>query len=641
MRPLRRLRTPAVLAVLAAFSLGLAAPAGASAAPAHVPKVVVVVGPAGAATDHYRAAGDAAAETARRAGADVTEITSPNATWPAVRSALEDASLVVYLGHGNGWPSRYRPTLYPPTQNGLGLNPVAGGDDEAHQYFGEAYLEKYVRLAPNAVVVLSHLCYASGLSEPGLPEGTLDEARQRVDNFAAGWIAAGARAVVAEAYLDPAYYVAAVLSGRGSVGAAWQDAPTANDHVLRFASERRHGFVDLLDPVHAAGSGFERSLVVRGDLSSAAVVAGGQGSGRSGVVQPPAPPAPTLASVGATVAAPTLAGLPVAGATRTLTLPIAVPAESSALLDGLELSVRWDPLDVPAQAVPDAPVPGSGSGTDGASPGPSDGAEPSPTEGTTGGEPGAASAPPGASAAPSGDPLMADPGSGGPGDPFALVMPEEPGQVVDPMAARGTRAGWRVRTALPAAPGLYSLTVRLHDGTAVAFDETSQALVPRLLVRVVSATSATIVAPPTVDAEAGASFDLPVAAMNTGSTDWAVPDPAAPRPGSGAATIRPVALTARWIGLDPSAESRAAVLDDPAPAPTDVAWRVYREVRPGDHVDGTLSLVAPESPGNWLLLVDVSTPEVASLVAAGSAPALVRVTVRPAAPAASPEPDRG
>ena len=57
----------------------------------------------------------------------MTEIYSPNATWPAVKAALQGASLVVYMGHGNGWPSPYRDALYPPTQDGFGLNPTAGG----------------------------------------------------------------------------------------------------------------------------------------------------------------------------------------------------------------------------------------------------------------------------------------------------------------------------------------------------------------------------------------------------------------------------------------------------------------------------------------------------------------------------------
>ena len=90
------------------------------------------------------------------------------------------------MGHGNGWPSKYRDSLYPPTQDGFGLNPEAGGDDDTHQYFGEASVGGQVKLARNAIVLLNHLCYASGNSEPGLPEGSLDQAKQRVDNYAAG-----------------------------------------------------------------------------------------------------------------------------------------------------------------------------------------------------------------------------------------------------------------------------------------------------------------------------------------------------------------------------------------------------------------------------------------------------------------------
>ena len=62
-------------------------------------------------------------------------------------------------------------------------------------------------------MVFSHLCYASGNTEPGLAEGALDQAQQRVDNYAAGFFRAGAGAVIADAYLAPTYYVKSVLSG--------------------------------------------------------------------------------------------------------------------------------------------------------------------------------------------------------------------------------------------------------------------------------------------------------------------------------------------------------------------------------------------------------------------------------------------
>ena len=245
-----------------------------------VPKVVLIVGPSGAATDRYRSEARAAASVARRYTLDVTEIYSPNATWPAVKDALQGASVVVYMGHGNGWPSPYRNTLYPPSQNGFGLNPTAGSGDTAHQYFGEGPIAQSIRLAPNAVVLLNHLCYASGNSEPGSAEGTLSMAKQRVDNFAAGFVKAGASAVVAEAYDDPNHMLRAVLAGRGGIESAWRHAASANDNTFGFESSRSPGYVAEMDPDHAA-SGFTRSIVLKKGLASADVLRSARGTTRS------------------------------------------------------------------------------------------------------------------------------------------------------------------------------------------------------------------------------------------------------------------------------------------------------------------------------------------------------------------------
>ena len=97
-----------------------------------------------------------------------------------------------------------------------------------------------LQFASNAVVLLSHLCYASGNTEPGLSEGTPDQAVQRVDNFAAGFLRAGARAVVAEAYLGPAYYVKALLRGSSSVEQIWAASPTANGNHRITGGECTH-----------------------------------------------------------------------------------------------------------------------------------------------------------------------------------------------------------------------------------------------------------------------------------------------------------------------------------------------------------------------------------------------------------------
>ena len=45
---------------------------------------------------------------------NVIQVYSPNATWSAVKAATAGANVVIYLGHGNGWPSPYTydPTLH-------------------------------------------------------------------------------------------------------------------------------------------------------------------------------------------------------------------------------------------------------------------------------------------------------------------------------------------------------------------------------------------------------------------------------------------------------------------------------------------------------------------------------------------------
>src|SRR3954454_9302660 len=308
-----------LIGAVALVSLGPGALVGdAAAGRARVaPKVVLIVGPAGTATPSYRRLADEAATAAAEATPNVVKVYSPDATWPNVKAALKGASVVVYLGHGNGWPSIYRDALFPPTQNGFGLNPHAGAAD-SHQYFGEQQIGSQIKLAPDAVVIFSHLCYASGNTEPGLAEGTLDQAQQRVDNYAAGFFRAGAGAVIADAYLAPTYYVTSVLRGRASLDKIWRSAPNRNDHFLRFASHRTHGAIAEMDP-DTETSGFHRSIVLKGKLSSGQVL--------GGAVRSPADDVPifepTLAGLGLTFGSPDLRTPPTAGIRTTLDLPVA------------------------------------------------------------------------------------------------------------------------------------------------------------------------------------------------------------------------------------------------------------------------------------------------------------------------------
>jgi hypothetical protein len=168
-------------------------------------KVVIVVGATGSTTSTYRSIGRSLARQASDYGARVIKIFSPYATWSKVKSAAYGANLLIYLGHGNGWPSPYAP-FQTRTKDGMGLNASASGSDYNTEYFGERYLNTNLHLARNAVVLLIHLCYASGNPEWGGPIPPLWKAKARVDNYGSGFLRTGARAVFAEG-LDSAHYV--------------------------------------------------------------------------------------------------------------------------------------------------------------------------------------------------------------------------------------------------------------------------------------------------------------------------------------------------------------------------------------------------------------------------------------------------
>jgi hypothetical protein len=170
------------------------------------------------------------------------------------------------MGHGNGFPSPYRSSPWPYTQNGFGLNDAAGQGDNNNTYYGEYYIGNEVRLAPNAVVLLSHLCYASGNSEPGLAEPTIDVAKARIDNYAAGFARAGASTVIADGHNDPSYYLEALFTKHQTMEQLWRAYPRSAGHVFSFASSRTSGDTGFADPdgfSDGVYSRFYRSLVVK------------------------------------------------------------------------------------------------------------------------------------------------------------------------------------------------------------------------------------------------------------------------------------------------------------------------------------------------------------------------------------------
>jgi hypothetical protein len=663
---------------------GLFVPVVGVAAAQKPAKVVFIVGPTGRLTDRFKAQADEAAAVARRYTPDVTKVYSPNATWPVVRKALQGASLVVYMGHGNGWPSQYRDELFQPTQNGFGLNPTAGGDDHHHQYFGEASVGSQVKLAKNAVVLLHHLCYASGNTEPGLPEGTLAQAKVRVDNYAAGFIRAGAKAVIAEAYASPSNFVRTILGGKRSIDAMWRSAPSAYHNVIAFKSKRSAGYVAQMD-TRTGSSGFHRSIVLRAGLGSRDVLNGGQGAGGgqgtsatapSPVVIDPEPVTPSLVETGIKLSAPDIRGLTTAGRKGTLALPFAI-ADRKKLPSGVLASVRWNPVEVgPAPADPATEVPGPDTepaGTPGetlpgapaASGDPSGSAAPStagpagsPDPSTPGpaGSPAPSTAGPGGSAAPIAEPIAPGAGdpvtpadaeiqrllgrrsTGGPSEPaataapeptpepmlppappseFDLVQAEQEATVVEPRATKLTKKFVSMPVRLPTAPGLYRLQVTLHDAEGVAYDAATQALVPAVLVRVVGEFDARVLATASATLESGSEVPLDVRVANLGRAAWghrAVESDLDPDGG-----LKPVAaeVVGHWVALSGTNPKIPEAVSVPLPA----------GLQTGATADATLPLTVPRQPGEYLLILDIVTPERGSLASLGVAPTLVRVTV--------------
>lgn len=250
------------------FALGLVVPAvGASGGP----KVVVVVGPVGQLNRDYRAQADQIVAEARRYTANVVLVRSPHATWQRVRQVAQGASVFIYLGHGNGYPSVYG-RFHGDTKNGLGLDPPKGANGSRHINYGEDRIRASIRFAPNAAVLLYRLCYASGNTEPGLSEGSTAQSKQRVDGYGAGFLAAGAGIVFADGYPKPAMnYLRQLFTTDRTMLQVFGTAPNRHGHLMGpYRSIRTPGSRYAMDPNRGGAdpSGFYRSLVGNLELTT-------------------------------------------------------------------------------------------------------------------------------------------------------------------------------------------------------------------------------------------------------------------------------------------------------------------------------------------------------------------------------------
>jgi hypothetical protein len=257
-RKIRSLLTVVFAALIVATGATVSAPE----AQAATRKVVIVVGPVGSQTASYKDSARKLADLARSYGASVREIYSPYATWSRVRDASAGANLLIYLGHGNGWPSPYYP--YSTTsKNGFGLNRSSGAGNSNVKYYGEYYVRQ-LDLARHSVVVLNRLCYASGNNEWGSGNPTKSTAIKRVDNYGYPFIKAGADAVFASGITSVGYVIRGLFNGSASMtmsGLFWTDPNRTVDHKFSFRSRKIDGVIARMDPY--APSRYYRSAIGR------------------------------------------------------------------------------------------------------------------------------------------------------------------------------------------------------------------------------------------------------------------------------------------------------------------------------------------------------------------------------------------
>ncbi len=262
----RTLSNPLHLAMTLAIGFALAASlvlgSGPVRAVATGQKVVVIVGPVGGGSiqDNYLNKGEAIAQAAEAQGATAVRVFSPHATYANVRAAVNGANIIVYIGHGSGYPNPYSSTLQAAWNNGWGLN-----KDESHGhghvigvsmvYCGEAALEGKpkpssvptgqwcaggaITPAPGFAMVFSNACYAPGAGETEETTPSSEGlARTRVEYYSRPFLALGGT------------YFASDLGSKSVVEAILENPDTAFGDIYRMGN----GYSDF------AVRGFSHSL---------------------------------------------------------------------------------------------------------------------------------------------------------------------------------------------------------------------------------------------------------------------------------------------------------------------------------------------------------------------------------------------
>jgi len=119
-------------------------------------------------------------------------------------------------------------------------------------------------------VILNRLCYASGNSEWGRANPTKSVAKQRVDNYGAGFLRAGARAIFADGITSASYVLYSLFKTNRSMGAIFTSSSNmVRAYDFKFASSRTSGYTAWMAP--KSPGRYYRSVVGNLSLTAASV----------------------------------------------------------------------------------------------------------------------------------------------------------------------------------------------------------------------------------------------------------------------------------------------------------------------------------------------------------------------------------
>ena len=304
------------------------------------PQVVLIVGPAGAATNGYRAEARAAAAVARKYTPRRHRGLLPQRDLAGGQGRAPGRVAGRLHGPRQRLAEPYRDALYPPTQNGFGLNPSRRRAATTRISTTGRGGSRRTSSSPRT----RSCCSTTSATPAACPSPACPKARSPWPSSAsttspAGFVAAGADAVIAEAYARPSGYVKAILGGgiaRSIRSGAPPRAPTATSFAFESAPQPRLSRPD--GPRASRASGFERSIVLKRGLVPADVRAGARGAPRGPFVADPllracsTPASPSARRASRSDARP--------GRPLTLSLPFRI-ADRGRLPERLAASLRW------------------------------------------------------------------------------------------------------------------------------------------------------------------------------------------------------------------------------------------------------------------------------------------------------------